>query len=83
MSTTRDTLTAITTPDRLETRLGALEFTDGAPHRETLEKVYDNLDLIRGVDVFLGAFPGASTWALRQASSTPAPRTTPSSSSPS
>ncbi|MGY2125651.1 DUF1214 domain-containing protein [Nocardia gipuzkoensis] len=67
MSIDRGTAPAeITIPDLLETRLGALEFTDGAPSRETVQKVYDNLDLIRGVEVFLNAFQGASTWALRQ-----------------
>ncbi|MEV0111527.1 DUF1254 domain-containing protein [Nocardia sp. NPDC050799] len=57
---------SIAVPDVLETRLGALEFTDGAPSRDTVDKVYDNLDLIRGVEVFLNAFQGASTWALRE-----------------
>ena len=31
-------------PDKLETRLGTLEFKDGAPSAATVEKVYDNLD---------------------------------------
>ncbi len=37
----------IMTPDRVETRIGTLEFFDGLPSRATAEKVYDNLDLIR------------------------------------
>jgi hypothetical protein len=43
-----DIPTAITTPDRVETRIGTLEFKDGAPSKETVEKVYDNLDFVHG-----------------------------------
>jgi hypothetical protein len=35
MSATADTLTSITTPDTVETRLGTPEFDDGAPSVET------------------------------------------------
>lgn len=38
----------IQTPDTVETRIGKLEFTDGAPSAETVEKVYDQLDFSRG-----------------------------------
>ncbi len=57
---------SIITPDRLETRLGPLEFKDGAPSKETVEKVYDNLDFMHGVESFVNAYQGASTYALRQ-----------------
>ncbi|MDV6271507.1 DUF1254 domain-containing protein [Rhodococcus globerulus] len=66
MSIDRKTLDAISVPDSLKTRLGTMEFTDGAPSKETVETVYDNLDFLHGVNVYLNAFPGASTWALRQ-----------------
>ncbi|WP_410874897.1 DUF1254 domain-containing protein [Nocardia sp. A7] len=67
MSSDRDTVPAqITVQDRLQTALGALDFTDGAPSADTVAKVYDNLALIRGTEVFLNAFQGASTWALRE-----------------
>lgn len=56
----------ITTPDRVETRIGTLKFFDGMPDRATVEKVYDNLDFLRGVEVFLNAMPGASVFAYRQ-----------------
>jgi len=59
-------IAAISTPERLRTRLGDLEFRDGAPRLDTVEKVYDNLDFLRGVDVFLNAFAGASTQAIRE-----------------
>lgn len=42
----------IMTPDRVTTSIGELNFYDGIPTDETLQKVYDNLDFIRGVDCF-------------------------------
>jgi hypothetical protein len=57
---------SISTPERLHTRLGDLEFRDGAPRLDTVERVYDNLDFLRGVDVFLNAFAGASTQSIRE-----------------
>jgi hypothetical protein len=55
----------ITTPDHVETRLGTLEFFDGAPSDATVQKVYDHLDFIRGVEVFLNTMRGASLVAIR------------------
>ena len=51
----------ITTPDKVETRLGTLNFFDGLPDDATMEKVYDNLDFMRGVEVFLSTMSAAST----------------------
>jgi hypothetical protein len=56
---------AITTPDSVETRLGTLSYFDGFPDDATTQKVYDNLDFMRGVDAFLNAMPGASAEAIR------------------
>lgn len=56
---------SITTPPKVETRLGTLEFFDGFPDEDTVEKVYDNLDFMRGVEVFLNTMPGASLYAMR------------------
>ncbi|WP_299822160.1 DUF1254 domain-containing protein [uncultured Jannaschia sp.] len=56
---------AIETPDTLNTRIGELKFFDGYPDDATAEKLYDNLDFMRGVDAFLNAMPGASVEALR------------------
>jgi len=53
----------LVTPDRIETRIGPLEFTDGIPTAETVERVYENLDFVRGVEAFLNAMRGASTQA--------------------
>jgi hypothetical protein len=62
----KDSLASISTPDRVESRLGTLEFDDGAPSEATAAKLYDNLDFLHGVEAFLGAFPAASLEALRQ-----------------
>jgi hypothetical protein len=53
----------ITTPDTVQTRIGALKFFDGLPDAETVQKVYDNLDFGRGVEAFLSGMPAASLYA--------------------
>ena len=58
----------IMTPDRVETRIGTLEFFDGLPSAVTVDKVYENLDFTRGVEVFLNGIPAASMEALRRGS---------------
>ncbi|MBW2293455.1 MAG: DUF1254 domain-containing protein [Deltaproteobacteria bacterium] len=63
---TTDIPGAITTPDRVETRIGTLEFFDGFPTPETVELVYDNLDFMRGVEAFLTTMPAASILAIRE-----------------
>jgi hypothetical protein len=50
----------ILTPDTVETRIGTLKFFDGFPTKETTERVYDNLDFLRGVEVFLNFIPATS-----------------------
>lgn len=55
----------IMTPDTVETRLGILKFFDGMPDKTTVEKLYDNLDIMRGVDSFLNGIPATSIEALR------------------
>jgi hypothetical protein len=54
---------ALITPDKLESSIGTLEFKDGAPTKETAAKIYDNLDLMHGVEAFVNAYQGASTSA--------------------
>ena len=56
----------IMTPDRVETSIGALEFFDGLPSAPTVEKAYDFLDLLRGVETFLSGIPATSIEALRR-----------------
>jgi len=61
-----ETLKSISTPDRVESRLGTLEFDDGAPSEETAALLYDHLDFVHGVEAYLGAIPGVSLTALRR-----------------
>lgn len=55
----------IQTPDRVDTRLGTLEFNDGFPTPDTAEKLFDHLDFARAVEVFLQCVPAASLEAMR------------------
>lgn len=55
---------SITTPDAVDTRVGRLEFFDGVPTRETTAMLWDHLDFMRGVEVFLNCVPPASMQAM-------------------
>jgi len=55
----------IMTPNTVNTRIGELSFYDGIPDKKTLTKVYDNLDFMRGVDVFLNFIPATSIEGMR------------------
>ncbi|MFJ7175707.1 DUF1254 domain-containing protein [Streptomyces massasporeus] len=57
---------SLSTPDRVETRLGTLEFPLGAPTDETADRVYDHLDRLHAVRGFLDACSGVSMWAARK-----------------
>ncbi|WP_238443080.1 DUF1254 domain-containing protein [Salsipaludibacter albus] len=57
---------SIMTPDRVDTRIGALEFFDGIPTPETSRTVYDHLDFARAVEAFLNFIPAASVEGLRR-----------------
>jgi hypothetical protein len=54
---------SITTPAKIESRLGTLEFPQGFPTDSTADKLYDNLDFMHGVEAFLYALPGGSVHA--------------------
>lgn len=57
---------SVTTPDRVESRIGVLDFRDGAPSQATLAKVYDNLDFMHAVQVFVNTMQGVNAAALRK-----------------
>ncbi len=57
---------SITTPDKVESRTGTLEFTDGMPSQETLDEVYDNLDFTHAFEAYVNALPGVSMQAMHQ-----------------
>jgi hypothetical protein len=53
------------TPDSVDTRIGTLKFVDGRPTKDTVQKVYDNLDFARGMEVFLNFIPATSVEGIR------------------
>jgi hypothetical protein len=55
----------IMTPDTVKTRLGTLKFFDGMPDKATVGKLYDQLDIMRGVESFLNGIPATSIEGLR------------------
>ena len=57
---------SITTPDKVDSRLGTLEFKDGAPSVETVTKLYDNLDFTHAFDAFVNTFQGVNSAAIKE-----------------
>ena len=57
---------AITTPDKVESRIGTLGFKDGAPSQETLDKIYDHLDFTHAYEAFVNTMQGVSIHAIRK-----------------
>jgi len=57
---------SITTPDRVESRIGTLEFKDGMPSSDTVAKVYDNLDFTHAFEAFVNTYQGVSVQAYRK-----------------
>ena len=53
-------------PDKVDTRLGTLEFFDGVPTAETAEKVWDHLDFSRAVESMIMTTPAASLVGFRK-----------------
>jgi len=58
----------VLTPEAIPTRIGTLNFVDGVPTEDTARLAFDNLDFIRGVEVFLNLMPAASIEAIRRGS---------------
>lgn len=59
-------LDAISIPDKVETAIGTLEFFDGVPTDATVATVYDNLDRMRGMEVFLDNVGAVSMYSVRK-----------------
>ena len=59
-------LSAIGTPDQVTSRIGPLEFDDGAPSQATADLVYDHWDFVNAVKAFVDGYAGASLVALRE-----------------
>ncbi len=59
-------LEAISVPDKVETAIGTLHFFDGVPTDATVATVYDNLDRMRGMGVFLDNVGAVSMHSVRE-----------------
>jgi hypothetical protein len=57
---------SISTPERVETSLGTLEFPLGMPTDETADRVYDHWDHLHAVRGFVDTYSGVSVWAGRR-----------------
>jgi len=57
---------SITTPDRVESKIGTLQFRDGYPVGDTAIKIQDELDYIHGVEAFMNSIHGVSVYAIRK-----------------
>jgi hypothetical protein len=57
---------SISTPDKVESRLGPLEFKDGAPNAATAAKVYDHVDYTHAYDAFVNTMQGVSVAAIHK-----------------
>ncbi len=57
---------SITTPDRVESKIGMLEFDDGLPNKATLDKVYDHIDFMHAQRAFSDTLQGVSIHAIRK-----------------
>jgi len=58
----------ITTPAKVESAIGTLEFFDGIPTLTTKDAVYDYVDRARAVQMYITMMPAVSTYSLRQGS---------------
>ena len=56
----------IVTPDRIESRIGALEFNDGVPSQATAEKLYDHIDFTHAYETFVNTMRGVSIRAVHK-----------------
>jgi hypothetical protein len=58
---------AISTPDKVETRIGTLDFKDGMPSKDTIAKIYDHRDFTHAFSAFANTLQGVSIRALHKA----------------
>ena len=57
---------SISTSDKVELRLGTLEFKDGVPTTTTAAKVYDHVDYTHAYNAFVNTMQGVSIAAIRK-----------------
>ena len=58
----------ITTPDKVETSIGTLDFFDGIPTLETKDVLYDYVDRARAVEAYINMIPAVSLYNIRKGS---------------
>src|SRR5947209_6051156 len=59
-------LDSISTPEKDETRIGTLEFKDGAPSKATVDRAYDHIDFTHAYNAFANTMQGVSLVAARR-----------------
>lgn len=59
-------LQSLNTPNKVQSRIGTLNFKDGIPDAATMQKLYDESDYMHGVEAFINGYPVVSQWAIRQ-----------------
>ena len=57
---------SLITPDRVDTRIGPLDFKNGAPSAATAAKLYDNLDFTHAYEAFVNTFQGVNMAAIHE-----------------
>jgi hypothetical protein len=57
---------ALITPDKVETRIGTLDFKDGTPSKDSVAKVYDNLNFTYAFQAFVNTYQGVSIRAVHK-----------------
>nr|WP_280138518.1 DUF1254 domain-containing protein [Methyloceanibacter methanicus] len=62
----QETLDSLSTPDKLDTRVGTFEFSDGVPSEATAKSIYDTIDFTRALNVYNNSFRGASALGLKK-----------------
>lgn len=64
---TKEAAEHIQTPDEVDTKhLGRLTYFDGVPTGDTPQKLFDELDYVRGINAYLNGLPLVSQWMLRK-----------------
>ena len=67
----------VAVPDKIETSIGTLHLTDGYPdERDTVEKIYDNLDRSRALQAYLLGIPIVNQAGMRDIAPAVRARTT-------
>ena len=56
----------ISTPDKVETRVGTFSLQDGIPDPDSIDDIYDDLDFNNGVQAYLNGIQIASMSAIRR-----------------